>query len=81
MTINLNKTDFLIVSVSSVFGATIRWQVDNTFIVNIIGCFLIGLFSSLNIKPSLRLFISFGICGSLTTFSGWILDLFELILN
>lgn len=56
-----------------------------TFFVNIIGCFLIGyIFSyTLNktdiINPTLKLFITVGILGGLTTFSTFNLEVFELI--
>ena len=44
-----------------------------TFSVNIIGCFLIGLFYSLSerwqLSMEIRLFLTVGICGGFTTFS------------
>lgn len=44
-----------------------------TFFVNIIGCFLIGLFYSLSerwqLSNEMRLFLTVGICGGFTTFS------------
>lgn len=44
-----------------------------TFIVNIVGCFLIGLFGSWiarnNLSPDLRLLLVVGLCGGFTTFS------------
>ncbi|MPM31676.1 putative fluoride ion transporter CrcB [bioreactor metagenome] len=46
----------------------------NTFIVNILGCFLIGLFYSLSekstvINSDIKLFLTVGLCGGFTTFS------------
>ena len=75
------KTKLFLVSIGAIPGALIRWQVDDIFIVNIIGCFLIGFFNTLLIPKKIKLFISFGFCGSLTSFSGWILNLFKLISN
>ena len=44
-----------------------------TFAVNIIGCFLIGLFGSWiarhSLSPDLRLLLVVGLCGGFTTFS------------
>jgi CrcB protein len=45
-----------------------------TFIVNIIGCFLIGLFYGISergnmMNPEWRMFLTVGFCGGFTTFS------------
>ena len=45
-----------------------------TFVVNIIGCFLIGLFYGLSergnfMNPEWRMFLTVGFCGGFTTFS------------
>ncbi|HEY4876902.1 MAG TPA: fluoride efflux transporter CrcB [Puia sp.] len=47
-----------------------------TFLVNILGCFLIGMFYALAEKgniltPEWRLFLTTGICGGFTTFSSF----------
>lgn len=47
-----------------------------TFLVNIFGCFLIGVFFALSEKgnvltPEWRLFLTTGICGGFTTFSAF----------
>ncbi|HVM88631.1 MAG TPA: fluoride efflux transporter CrcB [Puia sp.] len=47
-----------------------------TFIVNIFGCFLIGIFYALSEKgnlftPEWRIFLTTGICGGFTTFSSF----------
>ena len=47
-----------------------------TFLVNIFGCFLIGLFYALSEKgnvltPEWRLFLATGLCGGFTTFSAF----------
>lgn len=57
-----------------------------TFIVNITGCFLIGLLSGLFSKygpsgiftPQLRMLLTVGFCGGFTTFSTFINESFRL---
>ncbi|MGI6243404.1 MAG: fluoride efflux transporter CrcB [Prevotella sp.] len=83
--------DFLIVSVGSFFGGGSRFLVSRliqavtvaafpfgTFLVNILGCLLIGFFSGLPttetvvdgwMSPSARLLLTMGFCGGFTTFS------------
>ena len=73
------KNDFIIISIGAVPAAIFRWQIDQIFIVNIIGCFLLGLINSLPISRKYKLIFGFGFCGSLTTFSGWSFQLYKLI--
>ena len=56
----------------------------STFIVNIVGCLLIGLIYGISEKgeflsPEIRLFLTVGICGGFTTFSTFSNDSFLLI--
>ena len=71
--------NFFIISLGAVPAAILRWQIDNIFIVNTIGCFLIGLINSLPLSRRYKLIFGFGFCGSLTTFSGLSFQLFKLI--
>ena len=56
-----------------------------TFFVNIIGCFIIGVFFAMNIykfsllSPAAKLFLTVGFLGALTTFSTFNLEIFELV--
>lgn len=55
-----------------------------TFIVNIIGCFLIGLFLGAAgrlgiITPELRLLLATGFCGGFTTFSSLMYEVVEMV--
>lgn len=55
-----------------------------TFIVNILGCFLIGLFFGLANKhayftPAFRLLLMAGFCGGFTTFSAFTLEGMQLL--
>ena len=56
----------------------------STFIINITGCLLIGIFYGISEKsdvlsPEIRLFLTVGICGGFTTFSTFSNDAFLLI--
>ena len=73
------KNHVFLFSIVSFSAALIRWQIDQIFIVNTIGCFLLGFVNSLPISRKYKLIFGFGFCGSLTTFSGWSFQLFNLI--
>ena len=75
----LTNNNFVLISISAVFGVLIRWQIDQIVIVNTIGCFLLGFINSIPISRKYKLIFGFGFCGSLTTFSGWSSQLFKLI--
>ena len=75
------RNNFIWISIGAIPGAILRWQIDEIFIVNIIGCFLLGLINSLLISRRNQLIFGFGFCGSLTTYSGWSFHLFQLISN
>ena len=78
---SLKKNNFFLISLGSVPAAIFRWQIDDILIVNIIGCFVLGFVNALPISPNLKLIFGFAFCGSLTIFSGWIFQLFELIIQ
>ncbi|WP_019879000.1 fluoride efflux transporter CrcB [Succinispira mobilis] len=66
---------------ASKFGANFPL---GTLVVNIIGCFVIGLFMAitlgkLSINPYWRLFIAVGFLGGLTTFSSFSYETFMLL--
>ena len=73
------NNDFVIISIGAIPAAIFRWQIDQIFIVNIIGCFLLGFINSFPFSRRYKLLFGFGFCGSLTTFSGWSFQLFKLI--
>ena len=70
--------EFFIISIGSILGSLIKWKIDNIFFVNILGCFIFGFINNLQISKKFKLFFCFSFCGSLTTFSGWILDVFNI---
>ena len=58
----------------------------STFVVNIAGCFILGFLFALfvskpEINPALKLALTVGFCGGLTTFSTFSLELFEMLKN
>lgn len=64
-------------------GATFPW---GTLIVNITGCFIIGIFNTLTrpdgsflVPLNARLFVMVGICGGFTTFSSFSLESLNLM--
>ena len=73
------NNNFFLISIFAIPAAILRWQIDKIVIVNIIGCFLLGLINSSTLSRRNKLILGFGFCGSLTTFSGWSFQLFQLI--
>lgn len=89
-------TDCLIVAFGGAIGAVCRFLIGKlpigsnegfpikTFLINIIGCFIIGLAAALALKqlsesPKLVMFLKVGICGGFTTFSSFALETSGLI--
>tara|TARA_Y100001968_G_scaffold224587_1_gene207266 strand:+ start:263 stop:580 length:318 start_codon:yes stop_codon:yes gene_type:complete len=67
------------ISIGAIPASLLRWHINDTFIVNIIGCFLLGFINNLSIPKRYKFIFGFAFCGSLTTFSGWIFQLFNLL--
>ena len=79
--------DVLLVGIGSFVGGSLRMVISKyvqlavagsfplgTMLVNVLGCFLIGIFSSLSsengaVSPAVRLMLTTGFCGGFTTFS------------
>tara|TARA_B100000579_G_C22606403_1_gene745111 strand:+ start:232 stop:573 length:342 start_codon:yes stop_codon:yes gene_type:complete len=73
------KNNFFIISIAAIPAAILRWHINDIYIVNTIGSFLLGFINALPLSKKFKLFFGFSFCGSLTTFSGWSLQLFKLI--
>ena len=79
MDIDIKKNTFLLISMGAIPGALLRWQIDEIFLVNLLGCFLLGFLNSLSISRRYKLILGIGFCGSITTYSGWALHLHNLL--
>ena len=76
---DIKNNRFFLISVGAIPGALFRWQIDEIFIVNLIGCFLFGFFNSLDILKRYKFTLCVGLCASMTTFSGWSSHLNKLL--
>ena len=52
--------NLFLVAVGAFPGAVLRWLISNNFIVNIIGCFVLGLVSYGSKKKSYKLILGIG---------------------
>lgn len=84
-----------LVAAGAIPGALLRWQCERLgyaaigglrglvaadFVANMLGCLVIGLVvAKPPNRPRLTLWLGIGFCGSLTTFSAWILQLYLAI--
>lgn len=89
--------EFLLLGIGAVCGAFLRYKIVesplvvlgglplNVLIVNIIGSFILGIFSVLsvtwNLDPRYSFLFAIGFCGSLTTMSSFALEVNNLIDN
>jgi CrcB protein len=76
--------ELFLVALGAVPGALLRWQValhwaDRHVLMNVVGAALLGFLAGLPAAPRRQLLIGIGFCGSLTTFSSWMLDATRLI--
>ena len=76
--LQLELQELLLVGVGAVPGALLRWQLalhlgDENLLVNVLGAALLGVLAGLPAAPRRQLLLGIGFCGSLTTFSSWML--------
>ena len=76
--------EMLLVALGAVPGAVMRWQLgvhlsDKDLIANVAGALVLGLLAGLPARPRRQLLLGIGFCGSLTTFSSWMLDAVRLL--
>ena len=77
-------SELALVALGAVPGAVMRWQIgsylhDNDVIVNVLGAFILGWLAGLPLRPRRQLLIGIGFCGSLTTFSSWMVNCVSFI--
>ena len=83
-------------AIGAIAGTFLRYKIASTpvvfetfsvniLVINIIGSFILGVFSILstswNLEPKYSLLIATGFCGSLTTMSGFALESVQLLDN
>ena len=79
--INREYKNLLFIAIGAVPGSLIRWQVNNDFLVNIIGAAVLGFLLGASCSRNFKLTLGVGFCGALTTFSGWMLDSAQLLIS
>ena len=71
--------DLALVAAGAIPGALLRWRLPDLLLANLLGCLLLGLLLGWpRSGPRLLLLGGIGFCGSLTSFSSWILQLGSL---
>lgn len=90
----MRETELVLLGVGAVAGAFLRYKITssplllgmlpvNILIVNVIGSFVLGIFSVLtlswNLDPKYSLLIAVGFCGSLTTMSSFALETSKML--
>jgi CrcB protein len=74
--------DLSLVAAGAIPGALLRWHLPHLLIANLLGCLLLGLLLGWpGARPRLMLCGGIGFCGSLTSFSSWMLQLAHLPLG
>jgi fluoride exporter len=86
--------EFVLLAVGAVIGAYLRYRLVespvsvyglpvNVLVVNVLGSFILGLFSvlsiALNLEPQYTLLVAIGFCGSFTTMSSFALETSNLL--
>ena len=73
--------ELILVAIGAVPGALIRWQAAGVYfgdgdnvVVNVAGAFILGLLVGRGADARWQLLVGTGFCGSLTTFSAWMVD-------
>ena len=84
LSLRKDLSELALVALGAVPGAVMRWQIgsylhDNHVIVNVLGAFLLGWLAGLPLRPRRQLLVGIGFCGSLTTFSSWMVNCVSFI--
>ena len=96
LSIDVKGIEFVLLAAGAILGAYLRYKItsfplilgiigSNVLIVNIIGSFILGIFSVLlvnwNLDQRYSFLIAIGFCGSLTTMSSFALENIVMIEN
>lgn len=83
-----NLRNQLLIGIGGAVGATIRWAIGElvddggfpwaTFLVNLLGCALLGAVTYLAVSKSVTSAVAIGFCGGLTTFSTFAVEVVQL---
>ncbi len=84
LTLRQDLSELALVALGAVPGAVMRWQIgshlhDNDVLVNVLGAFILGWLVGLPLRPRRQLLVGIGFCGSLTTFSSWMVNCVSFI--
>ena len=84
--------ELLLVALGAIPGALLRWQssvqlgpwlggsAGADLLVNVLGSFVLGFLAGpIPMRTGLLLLLGIGFCGSLTTFSSWMIDVVKLL--
>jgi CrcB protein len=86
--------EFILLAVGAIVGAFLRYKLVespmavyglpvNVLVVNVLGSFILGLFSvlsiGLNLEPQYTLLVAVGFCGSFTTMASFALETSNLL--
>ena len=76
--LQLEFQELVLVGTGAVPGALLRWHLamhlgDQNLLVNVLGAALLGFLAGLPAAPRRQLLLGIGFCGSVTTFSSWML--------
>ncbi len=77
----MNKKIFIILLLVGYFATFLRFYLNNNFISSIIGSFLYGFVISSTISKSKKEILLTGFCSCLTSFSGFVKNLYQLIIQ
>ena len=92
----LKGIEFIFLGIGAILGAFLRYKitaapllfgnfVSNVLLVNIVGSFILGIFSvlsaSLNLDSRYSFLVAIGFCGSLTTMSSFALESVNMLDN
>tara|TARA_Y100001968_G_scaffold140343_1_gene128375 strand:+ start:857 stop:1216 length:360 start_codon:yes stop_codon:yes gene_type:complete len=81
ITLRYEIENFVLIALGAIPGALIRWQLNNDFLINIVGAGILGFIVGCKFGIRLKLLFGVGFCGALTTFSSWIIECLYFLVN